>query len=59
MQTPRSSYRHVSYKKRAVPIYYAIEESLMTELGTDYSGLHKLAVKQLHNSRITKDLQLV
>ena len=59
MQTPRSSYRHVSYKKGEIPIYYAIEDKLMKELGTTYSGLHKLAVKQLHNTRLTRDLQLV
>ena len=58
MQLPRSSYRHVSYKKREVPIYYAMEEKLMDKLGTDYSGLHKLAVRELHNNVMSKELQL-
>ena len=53
-----SNQRHVTYKKREVPIFYKIEQDLMEELGLDYSGLVKTAVKQLHNSRQNK-LQLI
>ena len=59
MQSPKSNYRHISYKKNELPIYQQLETNLMKELGLDFSGLHKTAVKHLHNSRIQNDLQLL
>ena len=59
MQTPFPKSRHITYKKREVPIYYELEQNLMDELGLDFSGLHKEAIKRLHNSRQSAKLQMV
>ena len=56
---PLPQSRHITYKKREVPIYHEMEQKLMDELGLDFSGLHKFSVRHLHNSRQSSNLQMV
>lgn len=50
----------MSYKRKEVPIYYPMEQSLMEELGiASRCDLHKYAIKFLNASRKNSDLILV
>ena len=51
---PISNQRHVTYKKREVPIYNPIENTLMDEYGLTYSDLCKMGIKNLWNERQNK-----
>ena len=59
MQSPRSSYRHVSYKKGEIPIYCAMEEELRKEYGLDYSALVKTSIKHLYQSKLQSAIQYI
>ena len=43
---PISNQRHVTYKKREVPIYNPIENTLMDEHGLTYSDLCKFSNRE-------------
>ena len=51
---PISNQRHVTYKRREVPIYNSIENTLMDEYGLTYSDLCKMGIKNLWNERQNK-----
>ena len=51
---PISNQRHVTNKKREVPIYNPIENTLMDEYGLTYSDLCKMGIKNLWNERQNK-----
>ena len=59
MLKPLPNQRHITYKRREVPVYIQIEEKLMDEMGLTISDLHKEGVKALWNSRQRDKLQLV
>ena len=59
MLKPLPNQRHITYKRREVPVYIPIEEKLMNEMGLTISDLHKEGVKALWNSRQRDKLQLV
>ncbi len=49
----------MTYKAREAKVYLPIEHKLMDELGTTRGDLHKLAIKELWNSRQQHKMQLV
>ncbi len=49
----------VTYKDTEAPILVPIEYKLMKELGMDRSGIHKVAIRELHNRRQKSMLNLI
>ena len=56
---PPTKQRHVTYKKREIPIYSPIEEQLMEEMGLTFSDLAKTGIKRLWNSRQNQKLMML
>lgn len=59
MMKPMSNQFKCTFKDAEVLLLVSIEYQMMKELGIDRSGLHKFALRQLHNRRQESTLNFI